>query len=257
MYTYAQNFEDVMLNRLFHEQPTGFYVDVGAWDPNIHSVTKYFYKCGWHGVNIEPLRSKFELLQRERPRDVSLNVAIGDAPGEMRFFECQEASYLSTLDPGIADRFRAGGGTVTEYTVPVVTLNEIFERYCPDPVDFLKIDVEGWEKQVVDRCDWRRFRPRALVIEATKPNTRPASWDDLESIALWHDWEPIILANRYVFAHFDGLNRFYVREEEAALAGRLRLPPGVFDDIAYEDLEILRARAQTSNESPSSAGPGG
>ncbi|MBA3885640.1 MAG: hypothetical protein H0X67_07895 [Acidobacteria bacterium] len=46
MYTYAQNFEDVMLNRLFHEQATGFYVDVGAWDPNVHSVTKHFYNGG-------------------------------------------------------------------------------------------------------------------------------------------------------------------------------------------------------------------
>jgi hypothetical protein len=47
MYTYAQNFEDVMLNRLFHEQASGFYIDVGAWDPNMHSVTKHFYKGGW------------------------------------------------------------------------------------------------------------------------------------------------------------------------------------------------------------------
>jgi hypothetical protein len=74
MYTYAQNFEDVMLNRLFHEQATGLYVDVGAWDPNLHSVTKPFYKGGWHGVNIEPLRSKFDLFERERPRDVNLSL---------------------------------------------------------------------------------------------------------------------------------------------------------------------------------------
>jgi FkbM family methyltransferase len=146
MYTFGQNFEDVMLNRLFHEQATGLYIDVGAWDPNMHSVTKHFYKSGWHGVNIEPLRSKFELFEREHPRDVNLNVAVGDGPGKMRFFECMAESYLSTRDPVIANQFRMRGGTVTEYMVPVVTLNEIFERYCPGPVDFLKIDIEGWEK---------------------------------------------------------------------------------------------------------------
>ncbi len=68
----------------------------------MHSVTKHLYKCGWHGVNIEPLRSKFGLFQRERPRDADLSVAVGDAAAEMRLFECMEESYLSTLDPVIA-----------------------------------------------------------------------------------------------------------------------------------------------------------
>jgi FkbM family methyltransferase len=193
----------------------------------MHSVTKHFYKCGWHGVNIEPLRSKFELLQRERPRDTNLNVAVGDAPGSTCFFDCMEENDLSTLDPVIADQFRARGGTVTKYMVPVVTRNEIFERYCPGPVDFLKIDIEGWEK----------------------PATRPASWDDLESIAMWHDWEPIILANRYVFAYFDGLTRFYVREEEAALARRFQLPPGVFDDIEYDTSDQMQELTRLLKES--------
>ena len=237
-----------MLSRLFPDQATGFYVDVGAWDPHIHSVTKHFYKAGWCGVNVEPLRSKFELFLRERPRDVNLNVAVGDAPGELRFFECLEESYLSTPDPSIAQQFRSRGGTVTEYPVPVITLNAILERHCPEAVDFLKIDIEGWEKPAIEGCDWQRFRPRALVIEATKPATRPAAWDDLESIAMWHDWEPVLLANRYIFAYFDGLNRFYVREEDAHLAGRFQLPPGVFDEIRYEQFDQVQELARQLKE---------
>lgn len=237
-----------MLSRLFQDQATGFYVDVGAWDPHIHSVTKHFYKAGWRGVNVEPLRSKFELFLRERPRDVNLNVAVGDAPGELRFFECLEESYLSTPDPAIAQQFRSRGGTVTEYPVPVIALNAILERHCPEAVDFLKIDIEGWEKPAIEGCDWQRFRPRALVIEATKPATRPAAWDDLESIAMWHDWEPVLLENRYIFAYFDGLNRFYVREEDAHLAGRFQLPPGVFDEIRYEQFDQVQELARQLKE---------
>jgi len=85
----------------------------------MHSVTKHFYKSGWRVVNIEPLRSRFESFERERARDVNLNVAVGDASGKMRFFELMEESYLSTPDPITADQFRARGGTVTEHTVAV------------------------------------------------------------------------------------------------------------------------------------------
>lgn len=138
---------------------------------------------------------------------------------------------------------------MTEYAVPVVTLNDIFERHCSTIVDFLKIDIEGWEKPAIESGDWQRVRPRALVIEATKPATRPASWDDLESIAMWHDWEPIILANRYVFTYFDGLNRFYLREEDRALAGRLQLPPGVFDEIRYEQFDEVPELTRRLKES--------
>jgi hypothetical protein len=149
----------------------------------MHSVTKHFYKGGWHGVNIEPLRSKFELLQRERPRDTNLNVAVGDAPGSMCFFECMEENDLSTLDPVIADQFRASSGTVTKYIVPVVTLNEIFERYCGSG-DFRQIDIEDGKSLPLEAAtgvDWPR-----LVI---RPQARhPAGkLDDLESIAMWHD----------------------------------------------------------------------
>jgi hypothetical protein len=70
MLTYAQNFEDVMLARLFSKQADGFYVDVGGWHPEIHSVTKFFYDRGWRGVNVEPIRRNWEAFVAERPRDI-------------------------------------------------------------------------------------------------------------------------------------------------------------------------------------------
>jgi hypothetical protein len=66
---------------------------------------------------------------------------------------------------------------------------------------------------------------------------------------MWHDWEPIILANGYVFAYFDGLTRFYVREEEAALARRFQLPPGVFDDIEYDTSDQMQELTRLLKES--------
>jgi hypothetical protein len=75
----------------------------------------------------------------------------------------------------------------------------------------MKIDVEGWERQALEGGDWRRFRPRVLLLEATRPNSAEPAWGG---------WEPLLLAQGYLFAYFDGLNRFYVPEEERALLAR-------------------------------------
>ena len=77
MISFAQNFEDVMLYRVFRGQPTGFYIDVGAADPTHRSVTRLFYDLGWRGINIEPRQMFFEELQHARPRDINLDCGAG------------------------------------------------------------------------------------------------------------------------------------------------------------------------------------
>ena len=84
--SYAQNFEDVMLARCFPE-PRGFYVDVGANDPDIDNVTRVFYERGWSGINIEPLAENCARLRQRRPRDVNLEIAVGDHDGSITFYE--------------------------------------------------------------------------------------------------------------------------------------------------------------------------
>ena len=81
MISYAQNLEDVILNRLFRGKETGFYIDVGACYPVEMSVTKYFYDLGWNGINIEPMPSCYRKLQEERPKDINLNLAVGKKSG--------------------------------------------------------------------------------------------------------------------------------------------------------------------------------
>jgi FkbM family methyltransferase len=240
MLTYAQNFEDVMLARLFSKQSGGFYVDVGAWHPEIHSVTKYFYDLGWRGVNVEPIRRKWQGFAEARPRDVNLNVALSDRPGTARFYECVTDTALSTMDPRQAEELRRRSLPVDEYDVPVMTLNRIIEEHAPATVDFLKIDVEGAEAIVLAGIDLTKHRPRVLVIEATKPATAVEDWDRIDDIANWAAWESGVLDAGYEFAYYDGLSRFYVRAEEAALARRLRLPPGIYDRVEYPDTVRLR-----------------
>ena len=239
MLTYAQNFEDVMLARLFGERSSGFYIDIGAWHPTELSATKHFYDLGWSGINVEPLRKQFELFIAERPRDLNLCVAVTDHKGPLRFYECASDTSLSTIDDALAATLAKEGHEITSYTVDSVTPAEIFAHSKGKTVDFVKIDVEGCEERILRSVDWQSFRPRALVIEAAPRLNQKLDWDHIAALRNWDVWEPLVLTNGYIFAWFDGLNRFYLRHEDAHLAPRLSIPPGVYDQLQVPEVERL------------------
>jgi FkbM family methyltransferase len=218
--SYAQNFEDVMLHRVFDSTPHGFYVDVGAWHPDLDSVTKHFYQAGWSGINIEPSRYYFEILKKRRTRDTNLNVAVGCDTGDRDFVEVA-GSGLSSLREDAVSLARQHGFSSRRYKVPVVTLQSICEQYCRDKsISFLKIDAEGLEEEVLESLDWRRYRPVVVVVEAVHAQTM---------LPMWDSWEPILLRAGYLFVWFDGLNRYYLRHEDDELKKHFLVPPGFFD----------------------------
>ena len=89
--------------------------------------------------------------------------------------------------------------------MPVTTLKALCEQHAPASFEFLKIDVEGAEEDVIRGGDWKRFRPKVVVIEALAPYSLAPAWDS---------WEPVLTAHGYRYARFDSLNRYYVAEEE-------------------------------------------
>ena len=106
--------------------------------------------------------------------------------------------------------------------MPILTLAQVVADHVRGPVDFLKVDVEGFEAEVLAGADWSRFRPRVVVMEATVPKSdEPAH----------QAWEPMLVEAGYRFAMFDGLNRFYAHADEPALLQTLAIPANVFDDF--------------------------
>ena len=106
--SYAQNFEDVLLWRALGHIDKGFYIDLGASDPDIDSVTRAFYERGWSGINVEPVTEQFRRLTGSRLRDINLRVAVSDVPGTAGLF-VMRGTGLSTLDRGLAESYRAQG----------------------------------------------------------------------------------------------------------------------------------------------------
>src|SRR5947207_7902459 len=178
--SYAQNFEDVMLARVFAGRTDGFYVDVGAGDPSYLSVTKWFYDLGWSGINIEPNRALFSKLAAARPRDINLDCAAGAASGTAEFFET-EAGEFSTLSPQSRDANKAEGLAQLSRAVTVAPLSTILQQHAVGRrIDFLKIDVEGWEHEVLCGLDLEKYRPTVILLEATLPRQRIESSSEWE-----------------------------------------------------------------------------
>lgn len=220
--SYAQNYEDVMLWRALRNIDNGFYVDVGANDPTMLSVTRAFYDRGWSGINIEPVYSCYERLQNERSRDINLNIAIGNKSGEIVLYEAQQ-SALSTINEQIALKHQENGVSFRKILVPLLTLNEVLEKYAQGKdIHFMNIDVEGRELAVLQGLNLSKWRPWIIVIEATIPTTRTPNF---------MAWDPILLQNNYEFVYFDGLNRFYVAREHGELKEHFKLPPNLFDSF--------------------------
>jgi FkbM family methyltransferase len=230
MISYAQNFEDVVLHRVFHAVQQGRYVDIGAYDPVVVSVTKHFYDRGWSGVNVEPITRFHEKFVTARPRDWNLNVAVGAAAGSVQFHEWGDSGLSTCCDTLDESRVNRMGFERSTYTVPMTTLAEITAQLGHVPVDFLKIDVEGAERDVLLGGEWRGFRPRVILLEAVKPKLPGCDLHSYEPT--WFEWEGLLFANGYEFALFDGLNRYYYRREEPELRLPLSYPANITDGFA-------------------------
>ena len=220
--SYAQNFEDVMLWRALKNVENGFYIDVGAQDPTIDSVSLAFHEKGWRGIHVEPTPYYAELLRQQRPNDIIIQAAIGSEPALAQFFVIPKTG-ISTADSEIATQHRERGFDVQEVLVNFVTLSSIFSACTEKEIHWLKIDVEGFERQVLSSWETAEKRPWIVVVESTLPLTQ---------IETHETWEPIILAYGYSPVYFDGLNRYYISDDHPELRSAFKSPPNVFDEFS-------------------------
>jgi FkbM family methyltransferase len=202
--SYAQNREDAILDAYFRDIKKGFYIDIGANHPIHDSVTKHFYMKGWHGINIEPTKSMFALLEEDRPNDINLNLGIADKAGELTLREYKNTGLSTFSDIEKKDYSQFVSNKTSKYKdvqVETITLDDLFEKYVPKGtiVHFLKIDVEGLEEEVIRGNNWKKHRPELICVEANRGKNKI--------------WKTILINNKYQLVHFDGLNEYYLAEE--------------------------------------------
>lgn len=233
----AQNREDLYLYALIGHISKGFYVDVGANHADLHSVTKLYYDKGWQGINIEPNPILYKQLQQKRRRDINLNIGVSDRNGKLSFRTYPNQDGLSTFSDVIKKLHEDDGYEYEDSDVQVKTLSSILKAQKVTQIDFMKIDVEGYEVEVIQGGDWEKYRPKVVVVEAT----------------VRHQLDPLMKKLEYRLEFFDGLNNYYVDnrlKEEITIhnyAGRV-LNGGVYSLREFEALQQLEVLEKKLNE---------
>lgn len=227
--SYAQNFEDIILNRALQDVENGFYIDVGANDPIQDSVTKAFYDKGFRGINIEPEEEFYHKLQADRPNDTNLNLAVSATHKSIQLYVSKIRGW-STTDKNVTQDTSRDYLLAETRTVEAKSLDEICTQNDVKEIHFLKIDVEGAEKDVLQSFSFS-IKPWIVVVEATLPNS---------NIDASSSWEHILTNNDYTFVYFDGINKFYLSDEKQELQKHFAYPPNVLDDfIIYPFYESM------------------
>jgi len=159
----------MILRRLLESKECGFYVDVGAHHPRRFSNTYFFYKRGWSGINIEPNHDILAAFQATRSRDINLQLGVSDSKGSITYYSFDEPA-LNTFDEEIVKSRLTNTQykLIGKHDVPVERLDHILAMYLPPntQIDFLSIDVEGFDFLVLKSNDWECYRPKYVLVEA-------------------------------------------------------------------------------------------
>lgn len=170
--SFSQCGEDLLVNYVFNlrniQYPT--YLDIGANHPFFLSNTALFYQKGCRGVNVEAnpgLIAEFRLFRR---KDINLNVGVGPADDEMDFYVINDPT-LSTFSKTEADQLAATGKYTIQSVekVKLTTVDKIIQQYCNGLFpDFLSIDVEGLDYDILRSIDFDKYWPKVICVEAAE-----------------------------------------------------------------------------------------
>jgi FkbM family methyltransferase len=206
--SHAENFEDVMLWRALHHVEAGFFIDVGAGDPVVGSVSQAFYQRGWRGLLVDPSPACARQYKKLRKGDEVVAAALAESSGKTAFFEADRLG-ASTTDRGEARLRGLEGVAFEEIAVPSASLDDILARAGTKEVHWLRIGVPG------QTIGWSKARPRPWVILAATPFT--------------------LAAGGYQEVYRDGANRYFVAEEHGELASAFAAGPNAHDHFTLAE----------------------
>jgi len=208
--SYSQEGEDMILRRLFENQATGFYVDVGAHHPQRFSNTYFFYKKGWRGINIDAMPNSMNLFNKIRARDINIEKPVSKKKQVLTYYAFNEPA-LNGFSKELSEERNGKGNYFIKFTkdIETVTLEEILDNNLPknQQIDFLSIDVEGLDFMVLKSNNFDKYKPKVILIEILGSSLEEVGGSEVTKYLMQHEYSLYSKTINTVFFINDEFNR--------------------------------------------------
>jgi hypothetical protein len=197
--------EDLFLRKYFKNYGRGKYLDLGCFHPVRDSNTYQLYKKNWSGINIDLNPLTIELFNYSRPRDVNLNIALSRKSGKKNFYFFGEFSPLNTLDPNhlnfLKKNFNIEKNQYKIKKIKTENINNVLRKKKFNIIDFLSIDLEGQEYEVLRNFNFKKYRVNLLSVEILSHNSL--------SKKISKKINKLLIRNNFKRVYKTGVNFFY------------------------------------------------
>ena len=200
--SYSFNGVDLIIDYIFKDKKKGFYLDIGAQHPISNNNTFLLFKKGWKGINIDLDKKNIDLFKIARPKDINLNYAISDVKKEVDLFFYHESSPINTLSKNVSSFQKAKVKEIKKIQTKV--LNDVLNDInLQNHIDYMNIDVEGYEDQVLKGFNIQKFKPSVVSIEYLDLNMKKLEFrnNDINNL-LNSDLYKYFIQNNYYFVNW-------------------------------------------------------
>ena len=202
---YSQNGEDLILNRFLDNKKEGFFVDVGAHHPIRFSNTYLFYKKGWTGINIDAMPGSMTKFNKIRPKDINIESGVGLKNDKLNFYQFNESALNTYSKKEALSKNKDGYKIIKTNLVQVESLENLLDKYMPSntKIDFLNIDVEGKDEEVLISNNWEKYTPNYILVEILREKYIGDTNSTIKEFLKSKDYIPINkIFDTYIFKKF-------------------------------------------------------
>ena len=199
---------DLLINYLFKSQKKGFYIDIGCQHPTFNNNTYLLFKRGWNGINIDLDQKNIDLFDIVRPKDINICECVSSNIGEKDLFFFHEGSPINTLE-------RKTLLNKDNYIIKKIktnTLNNILGKLDDlKKIDYMNIDVEGHELNIINSFDLEKYKPSVISVEFIDFKMKKLEFknNNIESV-IESDLYKFLISNKYSFVNWSHADLIFV-----------------------------------------------